>query len=101
MFVFDPVPRKVPAPFPVESYQTQPLQDICRYLRTDGSGRIVCPQVNLGWGAPKETLNEYRLDAIQEWGAHVFLSSLSVPLLLTGQTTETEIQVGRALYGDR
>src|SRR5215207_1812125 len=88
-------------PFPVESYPPQPLQDICRYLRTDGSGRIVCPQVILGWGVPKETLNECRVNAMQERGALVFLSSLSVTLLLTGQTTETEIQVGRSHYGDR
>jgi len=88
-------------PFPVEGYPPQPLQDICRYLRTDGSGRIVCPQVNLGWGVPKEILNECSVDSIQERGAHVYPSSPSVPLLLTGQTTETEIQVGRSLYRDR
>jgi hypothetical protein len=28
----------------------QPLQDICPYLRTEGSGRIICPQEILGWG---------------------------------------------------
>jgi hypothetical protein len=50
---------------------------------------------------PKETLNECRVDAIQERGVHVYLSSPSVTLLLTGQTAETEIQVGRSLYADR
>jgi hypothetical protein len=30
------------------SYPPHPLQDICPYLRADGSGWIVCPQEIVG-----------------------------------------------------
>jgi hypothetical protein len=38
-------PMKVLHPFPVASYPPQPLQDIWKYLRRNGSSWIVCPQV--------------------------------------------------------
>jgi hypothetical protein len=52
-------------------------------------------------GRVGEMLAEALADGLADAGALVFLSSLSVTPLLTGQTTETEIQVGRSLYGDR
>jgi hypothetical protein len=53
-------------PFPVESHPPQPLQDICPYLRTDGSGWIVCPHEIVGCGVLGSPVNPVIPAVVQE-----------------------------------